>query len=291
MTAGWSIPADPTALRTKLADVDYLADDGLAAAAFLALRMHRPLFLEGDPGVGKTDFAQRIADAFGVSCIRLQCHAGLDAAQALYDWNFPRQILAMRAAESTGEDRSQILNGLYTGEFLQRRPILEALQNSPAVLLIDEVDRADDEFEALLLQVLEKYTVSVPELDEPIEATTPPLTILTSNRTREVHDALKRRCLYHWITHPTPDQETDILHRRVRDLPEGLGRQIAERMVRVRGAENIVKTPGVAESIDFATALTAIGAVTLDESAVRTVVSTVVKHHDDLEQVFRLLAA
>jgi MoxR-like ATPase len=284
---GWPVIDSPETLATMLSDVGYLPGDGLVAAAYLALRMGRPLFLEGDPGVGKTDFARKIAAALGARCIRLQCHAGIDASQALYDWNFPRQILALRAAGDEG-DRSALLPGLYTEEFLQRRPILQSLEGDAAVLLIDEIDRADDEFEALLLEVLEDYTVGIPELGD-VKAGITPLVILTSNRTREVHDALKRRCLYHWITHPDAELEERILRRRVPDLPEELARQIAAGMRRVRSGKNVTKPPGVAESIDFASALTASGAATLTPAMVDATISTVVKHHDDQDVVRRLL--
>jgi MoxR-like ATPase len=277
----------PADLAELLSRQDYLAGDGLVQAAFLALRMGRPLFLEGDPGVGKTDFARRMAEGLGARFIRLQCHAGLDASRALYDWNFPRQILALRSAGDV-DDRGSLLRGLYTEEFLQRGPILQALKGGPAVLLIDEIDRADDEFEALLLEVLENYSVGIPELDE-VRAETPPLVVLTSNRTREVHDALKRRCLYHWITHPEPDLEARILRRRVPELPAELARQIAAGMSRVRAHEAVTKPPGVAESIDFATALSTHSATTLDPATVEATVSTVIKHHDDHDLVRRLL--
>jgi MoxR-like ATPase len=282
VTAGWPEIRSREELAAKLTAVDYLPGEGLVAAAFLALRMGRPLFLEGDPGVGKTDFAAKIALALGARPIRLQCHAGIDATQALYDWNFPRQILTLRAAGDT------TVPDLYQEEFLQRRPILQALKGGPAVLLIDEIDRADDEFEALLLQVLENYEVSVPEI-ETIKAEVTPLVILTSNRTREVHDALKRRCLYHWIDHPEPAEEVAILKARVREVPDGLAEQIAAGMKRLRTTKDIAKPPGVAESIDFAKALTADGATALTPDTVDATISTVVKHQDDRTDARRLL--
>jgi MoxR-like ATPase len=284
--SGWPDVTSPQQLAALLRRVDYLADEGLAAAAFLALRMRRPLFLEGEPGVGKTSFAQKIAQALGARPIRLQCHGGIDASQALYDWNFPRQILTLRAAEDGA--RNGIVKQLYSWDFLVRRPILEALENGPAVLLIDEIDRADDEFEALLLEVLEANSVSIPELGE-IRATIPPLVILTSNRTREVHDALKRRCLSHWIPHPDPDREVEILRQRVAALPDDLARQIADGMHRLRAARDLAKTPGVAESIDLAHALIETGATALTPTALSVTLSTVVKHHDDQAPVRDLL--
>jgi len=284
---GWPRIGSREELGAKLTAVGYLPGEGLVAAAFLALRMKRPLFLEGDPGVGKTDFARKIAQALGARAIRLQCHAGIDATQALYDWNFPRQILTLRAGE--GGDSTTVAD-LYREEFLQRRPILQALEGGPAVLVIDEIDRADDEFEALLLEVLEEYTVGIPELGE-IRAEVTPLVILTSNRTREVHDALKRRCLYHWIDHPEPAAEVKILQTRVRNLPEALAQQIAAGMKRLRAAESVTKPPGVAESIDFAQALTTDGATALSPGAVEATISTLVKHQDDRDEVRRLLLA
>ncbi len=287
-TPGWPPIDRPDTLATMLSDRDYLAGDGLVEAAYLALTMGRPLFLEGDPGVGKTDFARRIADALGARFIRLQCHAGLDVTQALYDWNFPRQMLALRAAEHG--DRTRLLPGLYTEEFLHRRPILQALAGGPAVLLVDEVDRADDEFEALLLEVLEDYRVDIPEFGE-VRADTTPLVVLTSNRTREVHDALKRRCLYHWITHPSPELEARILRRRVPKLAEALSHDIAAGMARVRASPAVTKPPGIAESIDFASALAARRTGTLNPATVGAALSTLVKHHDDQDVIGRLLVA
>jgi MoxR-like ATPase len=273
-------------LAEKLDQVGYLADDGLVAAAFLAKRLNRPLFLEGDPGVGKTAFAQAMADVLGARLIRLQCYGGIDMAQALYDWNFPRQILALRAA-SEG-DRAEVVATLYTEDFLVRRPILDALEHGPSVLLIDEIDRADDEFEALLLEVLENGSVSIPEIGT-IRAEAPPLVILTSNRTREVHDALKRRCLYHWIAHPDFAREVAILHRRVDKLPDQLARDIAAAMERLRAAKDLVKTPGVAESIDLARAAVELGGTALTPEIADAAVGTVAKHHDDRVEVRRRL--
>ena len=206
-----SIPPDwpdsPDALATRLADVGYLADDGLATAAFLALRMGRPLFVEGDAGVGKTALALGLANVLAAPLVRLQCYEGLDASQALYDWDFPRQLLHLRVAETAGvDDPAALEHELYDRRFLLARPILRALETAPSVLLVDEVDRADDEFEAFLLEVLSDFTITIPELGT-ISAALPPVVVLTSNRTREVHDALKRRCLYHWLDHPSYERE------------------------------------------------------------------------------------
>jgi MoxR-like ATPase len=278
----------PEELAAKLTAEGYLPGEGLADAAYLALKLGRPLFLEGDPGVGKTDFARKLALVLGMTYIRLQCHSGLDASQALYEWNFPQQILALRAVDHP-DRREEMLDRLYAPKYLLRRPILRALQDSPAVLLIDEIDRADDEFEAVLLEVLEKYEITVPELDEPVVAAVPPVVVLTSNRTREVHDALKRRCLYHWIDHPQPNEEEQILRLRVQNLSERLAREIAEGMRRVRDDDKVSKVPGVAEALDFASALVAREFDRLDENAVRATISTVAKDSGDRERITRKL--
>jgi MoxR-like ATPase len=280
MTRGYfESPAD---LAGKLSDAGYLPDPGLTAAAFLSTRLKRPLFLEGAPGVGKTSFADAMASVIGVPPIRLQCYAGIEASQALYDWNFPRQILHLRAAaESVG--REQGLSSLYGAEFLVERPILQAIRTSPSVLLIDEIDRADDEFEALLLEFLDTSSVSIPEL-EPIKADPPPFVILTSNRTREVHDALKRRCLYHWIDHPELAREIQIVRSRVNDASERLARDVATAMQLFRArSKDLLKTPGVAESIELAKAAIELGASALTLDVLEMSLATVVKHHEDAD--------
>jgi MoxR-like ATPase len=288
LVTGWPAVDSPRTLSGKVADHGYLPSPDLVAAAFLALRMHRPLFLEGEPGVGKTDFAARIALALDAGYVRLQCHAGIDASQALYDWNSQRQILALRADGGDSEERERRLRALYTEEFLIRRPIVAALSGGPTVLLIDEIDRADDEFVALLLGVLENYTVDIPGYRR-VEASVKPLVVLTSNRTREIHDPLKRRCLYQWIGHPSVELEEEILRRRVPGIPQALAHQIATRMQRVREAKEVTKPPGVAESIDLATALTIAGATALTPDTVEAALSTVVKHHEDAAPIRNLL--
>ena len=274
----------PGALAAALARAGYLADTGLATAGFLAVRLHRPVFLEGEAGVGKTAFAAALAEATGVELIRLQCYEGLDAAQALYDWDFPRQILHLRAAEAAGVGGLDDLEaGLYDRRFLLARPLLRALESAPCVLLIDEIDRADDEFEAYLLELLADAAITIPEVGR-IVASTPPLTVLTSNRTREVHDALKRRCLYHWVEHPDFDREVAILRRRLPELTDRLAAQVATAAGRMRELD-LIKPPGVAESIDWAGALAALGARALDPDVAAATLGAVLKYREDLDRV------
>ncbi|HEY6595816.1 MAG TPA: MoxR family ATPase [Asanoa sp.] len=288
MTAGPALDS-PAALARALATTGYLADTGLATAGYLALKLGRPLFLEGEAGVGKTAFAQALAAATGSTFVRLQCYEGLDAAQALYDWDFPRQILHLRAAEAaaaaTGNrpDAETLEAGLYDRRFLIARPLLQALEQSPCVLLVDEIDRADDEFEAFLLEVLADAAITVPELGR-IAAATPPLAVLTSNRTREVHDALKRRCLYHWVEHPDFDREVAILRSRLPEVTDRLAAQVATAARTLRGLE-LIKPPGVAESIDWAGALAALGARDLDPDAAAATLGAVLKYREDVERV------
>jgi MoxR-like ATPase len=282
---------DPAALGHALEQAGYLPDDGLSTAAFLALRMHRPLFLEGDAGVGKTSLAHALAEVTGAELIRLQCYEGIDASQALYDWDFPRQVLHLRATETAGglgagggyRDAEELERSLYDRRFLIARPILRALEHSPSVLLIDEIDRADDEFEAFLLEVLADNAVSIPELGT-IRATVPPLVVLTSNRTREVHDALKRRCLYHWVAHPSYEREVAILRRRLPEVSERLAREVAAAVRRMREAD-LLKPPGVAESIDWAQALHLLGADALDSELASATLGAVLKYQEDAARI------
>ncbi|MEC3976279.1 AAA family ATPase [Amycolatopsis sp. H20-H5] len=278
--------SSPEELAAALDTVGYLADDGVATAGFLALRMGKPLFCEGEPGTGKTALALGLAAAFGLPLIRLQCHEGIDAAQALYEWDFPRQLLHLRALEAAGDGKLDVdaaEQSLYTERFLLARPLLQALQSAPCVLLVDEIDRADDEFEAFLLQLLDENAVTIPEFGE-IKAEHPPLVVLTSNRTREVHDALKRRCLYHWLEHPDLAREVAILRRRIPLLGERLAAQVAAAAHRLREME-LLKPPGVAESLDWARALLALNREELDVAAAARTLGAVLKYSEDLDRV------
>jgi MoxR-like ATPase len=274
----------PQVLAGALDRHSYLADDGLATACFLALRMGRPLFLEGDAGVGKTALARALSEVLDAPLIRLQCYEGIDAAQALYDWDFPRQLLHLRTAETAGPtDVERLEAELYDRRFLLARPLLRSLETTPSVLLVDEVDRADDEFEAFLLEVLSDFTISIPELGT-IRATEPPVVVVTSNRTREVHDALKRRCLYHWLEHPSFDREVAIIRRRLPEVTEHLARQVAAASGRLR-ALDLLKAPGIAESIDWARALVALGARELDPDMAAVTLGAALKYREDTESV------
>ena len=283
---------DPAGLARLLADAGYFADDGVATAAYLALALPRPLFLEGEAGVGKTALAHALAAVVGADLLRLQCYEGIDASQALYDWDFPRQLLHLRAAESTHAaggapmDAAVLEAEVYSRRFLLARPLLAALETSPAVLLVDEVDRADDEFEAFLLEVLSDYTVTVPELGT-IRAEVPPIVVVTSNRTREVHDALKRRCLYHWVEHPEFDREVAIVRQRVPEASAVLSEQVA-RAVGVLRSQDLLKPPGVAESIDWTLALVALGAERLDAGLATATLGAVLKYREDQAHAKRL---
>jgi MoxR-like ATPase len=289
-------PASPVELAAMLEQQDYLADTGLATAAFLALRMQRPLFCEGDAGVGKTALATALAGMLDTPLIRLQCYEGLDAAQALYDWDFPRQLLHLRAAEAAGTvDADRLEQEIYDRRFLVARPLLQALEAGSggrrAVLLVDEVDRADDEFEAFLLEVLSDWTISVPELGT-IRAEVPPVVVVTSNRTREVHDALKRRCLYHWLPHPDVEREVAIIRRRLPEASEALATSVARIAALARG-EDLLKPPGVAESLDWTEALLALGARSLGPAELDRAAASLgafVKYREDQDRVAERLA-
>ena len=280
----------PDDVSASLAAQGYLPDEGIATAVFLAMSLQRPLLLEGEAGVGKTELAKALASSTGGELIRLQCYEGIDVAQAVYDWDYSRQLLHLRAAEATGEtagrSADELESELYGDRFLVKRALLRAIQpieGPPPVLLIDEVDRADDEFEAYLLEVLSDYQVTVPEVGT-FRAERPPLVVLTSNRTRDVHDALKRRCLYHWVEHPGFEREVAIVKLRVPEVSDDLARQVAAAVEAMRDL-NLYKPPGVAETIDWAAALGRLGATKLDEQLVANTLGTVLKYREDHQRV------
>ena len=267
-------------LERRLREVSYLPDRGLATALYLSARLEKPLLLEGEAGVGKTEAAKALAAALDARLIRLQCYEGLDVAHAVYEWNYSRQLLHIRAAQEGTVSEEE----LFGREFLIRRPLLEAVESEePVVLLIDEIDRADDEFEAFLLEVLSDFQITIPEIGT-IRAARRPAVVLTSNRTRELHDALKRRCLFHWIGHPTLEREVEIVRLRVPGVPERLAAQAAA-FVRELRRLDLAKPPGVAETIDWAHALAALGHEELDAVVVEETLGSVLKYHEDFESV------
>jgi MoxR-like ATPase len=270
-------------VRDALAAHDYLADEGLATSIYLALALRRPLLLEGEAGVGKTEVAKVLSRWTGGELVRLQCYEGIDASQAVYEWDYSRQLLHLRALEASRREIDE--DELYSQRFLVKRPLLRAIAYEgevPPVLLVDEVDRADDEFEAFLLEILSDWSISVPELGV-MRAETPPIAILTSNRTRDVHDALKRRCLYHWISHPDFERELAILRVRAPEVPDALAREVAAAVESLRSID-LYKPPGVAETIDWAQALATLGTSSLDERAVETTLGTILKYREDQER-------
>lgn len=283
-----SILSSIEAVQDALLSRNYIAERGLATSLFLSMTLKRPLFLEGEAGVGKTEIARVLTDILGTRLIRLQCYEGLDVNNAVYEWNYARQIMQIRLLEARGEtDKQQLEQEIFSSEFLIKRPLLQSLEasqeGSPPVLLIDELDRADEEFEAFLLEILSDYQVTIPELGT-IEAEHPPHVIITSNRTREVHDALKRRCLYHWIEYPTYEKELRIVKAKVPELPAQLARQVVFFLHELR-AEDLYKQPGVAETIDWSKALMALSKNTLDHQTIDDTLGTLLKYHDDITHV------
>jgi MoxR-like ATPase len=279
-------PDSVDTVAAALAAQGYLADEGLATSIFLAMALHRPLLLEGEAGVGKTEVAKVLAGWTGGELLRLQCYEGIDVSQAVYEWDYARQLLHLRAAESGGAPAAAVEDELYSERFLVRRPLLlaiEAREGPPPVLLIDEVDRSDDEFEAFLLEFLSEYAVTVPELGT-FRAEDPPVVVITSNRTRDVHDALKRRCLYHWVEHPDFDREVAIIALRAPQADLRLARQVAAAVEQLRGM-HLYKPPGVAESIDWAAALAALGRREIDERTVELTLGAVLKYQEDQARV------
>jgi len=275
---------DVETLGVRLGTVDYLVDEALATSMFLSLRLPQPLLLEGEAGVGKTEAGKALAAVLDTPLVRLQCYDGIDAAEALYEWNYPRQLLSIRVAEARGAELRE--EDLFAREYLIRRPLLRALEHPgprPAVLLIDEIDRADDDFEAFLLELLAEAAVTIPELGT-IRATHPPIIVLTSNRTRDLHDAVKRRCLYQWIDYPTPAREVEIVRRRVPGSSQALAVQVADAVARMRDSD-IQKPPGVAEAIDWVAALTVLGVAELDVAAIDRTLGSVLKYAEDQEVV------
>lgn len=278
-------PGSIAATQEWLAAQDYLADTRLATAVFLALRLQRPLFLEGEPGTGKTELAKVLAAATGAELIRLQCYEGLDVASAAYEWNYARQMLEIRLGEAARESRQDLSEDLYSERFLIERPLLRALlpHPQPPVLLIDELDRSDEPFEAYLLEFLSDWQISIPEW-KTVKAERPPVVVITSNRTREIHDAVKRRCLYHWLGYPEAERELAIVRRRLPQIGETLSRQIVELVQGLRELD-LYKLPGVAETIEWSRALIALDAVALDPSTVEHTLGVLLKYQDDIARV------
>jgi MoxR-like ATPase len=278
------IPESIDEVMERLTEQRYIADRPLATAVFLALRLGKPLFIEGEAGVGKTEAAKVMSAVLGARLIRLQCYEGIDVAHAVYEWNYPRQLLHIRLLGETS-DRREAEKEIYSGEFLLRRPLLDAIDNTdelPPVLLIDEIDRSDEEFEAFLLELLSDFQVSIPELGT-ISASQPPFVVLTSNRTREVHDALKRRCLYHWIDYPTVEKEVAIVRARAPEAAEQLAREVTLLVQSLREMD-LYKVPGVAETLDWARSLAVLGATRIDTALVDATLGAALKYQEDLER-------
>jgi MoxR-like ATPase len=293
MAASAQVPASVDQTLALLTGQDYVADRRLATAVFLALRLRRPLFLEGEAGVGKTEIAKALAAALARPLIRLQCYEGLDTAAAVYEWNYPRQMIEIRLAEAAGNvERSELAHDIFTTRFLLRRPLLQALapeEGEAPVLLIDELDRTDEPFEAYLLEVLSDYQVTIPELGT-IRAETPPIVVITSNRTREIHDAIKRRCFYHWVDYPDASRELEIVRRKCPRAAETLAREVVAFTQRLRTLD-LFKAPGIAETLDWAEALVALDRITLDPQTVADTLGALLKYQDDVGAITPDVAA
>jgi len=274
-------------VQDRLEKHNYIADRPLATSLYLSLRMEKPIFLEGEPGVGKTEVGKVLAQILGTDLIRLQCYEGLDVHNAIYEWNYSRQILQIRMMEAEGQtSKDDISKEIFGSEFLIKRPLYQAIDYSgdnPPVLLIDELDRADEEFEAYLLEVLSEYQISIPEIGT-VKATKPPVVVITSNRTREIHDALKRRCLYHWIGYPSAVQEFEIIKRKIPDVQDSLGKQVVAFVQAIR-QQDFYKLPGIAETIDWANALIKLGTTELSTEITSDTLGTLLKYQDDIEKM------
>jgi MoxR-like ATPase len=281
-----SLPASVTDTLDLLRRGDYIADRSLATAAYLALKLRRPLFLEGEAGVGKTEIAKVLASTLGRRLIRLQCYEGLDAASAVYEWNYPRQMIEIRLAEAGAESRDTVEEEIFSDKFLIRRPLLQALEPGPGgapVLLIDELDRTDEPFEAYLLEVLSDFQITIPELGT-VKAAEPPIVVITSNRTREIHDALKRRCFYYWVDYPSAERELEILRVRAPNAAEDLSRQVVSFVQKLRGID-LFKVPGVAETIDWTQALMQLDVLALSPEAIEDTLGVLLKYQDDIAKL------
>jgi MoxR-like ATPase len=274
-------------VQDRLEKHNYIADRPLATSLYLSLRMEKPIFLEGEPGVGKTEVGKVLAQILGTDLIRLQCYEGLDVHNAIYEWNYSRQILQIRMMEAEGQtSKDDISKEIFGSEFLIKRPLYQAIDYSgdnPPVLLIDELDRADEEFEAYLLEVLSEYQISIPEIGT-VKATKPPVVVITSNRTREIHDALKRRCLYHWISYPSADQEFEIIKRKIPEVNDALGRQVVA-FVQAMRQQDFYKLPGISETIDWANALIKLGTTELSTEITSDTLGALLKYQDDIEKM------
>lgn len=287
MTHSINLPQSIDETEILLRSGNYLADDGLATTLFLSLKMNRPLFLEGEAGVGKTEIAKVLSQTLGRRLIRLQCYEGLDISSAVYEWNYAAQMIEIRMAEAEGiKDRSQISETIFSERFLIKRPLLQALETNtsgPSVLLIDELDRTDEPFEAFLLEILSEFQITIPEIGA-ISASDPPIVIITSNRTREIHDALKRRCLYHWVDYPNASRELEIVRLKIPNLEHRLSQQVVHFVQKLRSSD-LFKLPGIAETIDWATALNQLNKLSLDPETVNRTLGALLKYQDDISKI------